>query len=110
MISYYYCSIIIDHKRIEIKIGMIYAPQETRTKVKDIERMYKKIEKHVVEAEEEGQKLVIVGDLNCKIGKEIKGKREEVSPGGRKLLNLIKENSLMIVNAHEKCKRPMDEI
>ena len=89
---------------------MIYAPQETITKVKDIERIYKKIEKHVVEAEEEGQKLVIMGDLNCKVGKEIKGNREEVSPGGRKLLNLIKENSLMIVNAHEKCKRPMDKI
>ena len=62
-----------------IRVGLIYAPQESRTKLEVYKEMYKGIEEQVQHGEEKGQKIVIVGDFNCKIGKEIQGNKEEVT-------------------------------
>ena len=46
-----------------IRIGLVYAPQESRTKLEVFKEMYKSIEEQVQYSEEKGQKLAIVGDL-----------------------------------------------
>ena len=79
----------IKNERINIRIGVIYAPQESRTKQEDLNIMYKQMKKHIEEGKQEGQKIIIMGDFNCKIGKYIKNNKEEVTKGGRLLLKII---------------------
>ena len=90
--------------QINIRIGLIYAPQESRTKVSELRKMYKMIEEQVSKGKESKQKVMIVGDLNCKIGKEIPGNTDQVTTGGRLLLKLIKDMDLTVLNAHENCQ------
>ena len=90
--------------QIDIRIGLVYAPQESRTKVCDLKKMYKKIEEQVNKGKEKDQKVLIVGDLNCKIGNKIKGNTEQVTTGGRLLIQLVEKLNLEIINAHPKCQ------
>ena len=66
--------IVIDNHRIKIRIGVIYAPQESRTMISELKKMYNKITKHVQAAKDNNQKILIVGDFNAKIGKRNKRK------------------------------------
>ena len=87
-----------------IRIGLVYAPQESRTKLEVFKEMYKSIEEQVQYSEEKGQKLAIVGDFNCKIGKEINDNREEVTKSAKYLLKLERNHQLKILNKSERCK------
>ena len=93
----------IDNGKFRMKIGAIYMPQESRTKLVVLQEIYKEIEKEVVDAKEKGDSIIITGDLNCKIGNVIKGNREEISKGGRLLMKMVKKHNLRIVNAEECC-------
>ena len=79
--------LVIDNTRIKIRVGVIYAPQESRTSKEQLKVMYEKIGEQVLFAKEKGQKLLILGDFNCKIGEIINGNKPEVSKGGKLLLN-----------------------
>ena len=93
----------IENGKVQIKIGAIYMPQESRTKLDVLQEIYKEIEKEVVQAKEKGDSIIIMGDLNCKIGSVIKGNKEDISKGGRLLLKMVKKHSMKIVNAEESC-------
>ena len=45
-----------------------------------------------------------MGDLNCKIGENIKNNSKEVSKGGRIFLDMVRKQGLKIENTGEKCK------
>ena len=66
--------------------------------------MYQVIEDQVNKGKKKNQKIMIIGDLNCKIGKEVAGNNEKVTKGGRILLKLIKDMDLSVLNAHPKCQ------
>ncbi|XP_066952502.1 golgin subfamily A member 6-like protein 22 [Macrobrachium rosenbergii] len=66
--------------------------------------MYSSIEEEINKAEENSEKVMILGDFNCKIGKIIANNKEEVTKGGKELLKLIRQNKLMVINNHRKCK------
>ena len=66
--------------------------------------MYKEVEEQINKGKNKNQKILIVGDMNCKIGKEISGNKEEVTKGGRLLLKLVKKTDMNIINTHPKCK------
>ena len=51
-----------------IRLGVIYAQQESRTNITEYKHMYKKIGDQVEAGRKDGQKVLIVGDFNCKIG------------------------------------------
>ena len=82
----------------------MYAPQESRTLVSELTKMYNLIEEQVDKGKERQQKIMVVGDLNCKIGKVIKGNSENVSKGGRLLMKLVEKMDMEIINGHPKCK------
>ena len=79
-------------------------PQETVTKLDVIKQIYKKIEEEVGKALENKEKVIIMGDLNCKVGELINGNTKEVSKGGRVLMNMTKKMGLIVVNGKECCK------
>ena len=95
---------ISNNKNINIRIGNIYAPQECRTKKNVIQKMYNHITKHKVESEKLDEKIMIVGDFNCKIGNKIRDNKEEISKFGKILLEMVKEQELEILNTNKKCE------
>ena len=56
------------------------------------------------EAESRNEKLMIVGDFNCKVGQSIKGNTEEVTCSGKRLIETVKNQDLFILNSHKKCE------
>ena len=93
-----------NNNNINVRIGNIYAPQECRTKEKVIKKMYKNIKKHILESRKLGEKIIITGDFNTKIGKYIKDNKKEISKFGKLFLYLLKNEEMEILNNNKKCK------
>ena len=89
----------IYNKKEDIRLGVIYNPQESKTTKEDLNKLYKNIEKQVQATIHSKQKLLIVGDFNCKIGTIIDGNKEEVTVGGKILRKMMTENKLTVVNS-----------
>ena len=96
--------ILISNKVTKIRIGCIYAPQESRAKKSEFQKMYKHIKEHVTQADKKDEKILIVGDFNGKIGTDIHENREEVTKSGKMLKQLVLEQGLAILNTNKKCK------
>ena len=94
----------IDNGRVKYRIGVIYAPQETKQKIKDLEEMYNAIKDEVRKAEVQREKIMIMGDFNCKVGTKIPGNKEELPKGGKLLIKMCDELGLSIINADPRCK------
>ena len=94
--------VVVDNSKFALRLGVVYAPQESRTSAEEYEEMYESIGEQILMAKQKDQKLLLMGDFNCKIGERIKGNTEEVSRSGKNFLNMIKSNKLFIVNETEK--------
>ena len=101
--SYESLWIVIDNTKVKLKIGAIYMPQESETNKKEMKEIYKDIKKEIHEAKVNSQKLLIVGDMNCKVGDSIKGNSTEITKGGKELIKLVEKEHLVIVNGTERC-------
>ena len=71
--------ILINNGQIAVKIGVVYLPQESRTKTARIKTIYKKIGEHCAASNKENQHLMVVGDFNCKIGDNIRGNNNKTT-------------------------------
>lgn len=85
--------------KTKYKIGVIYAPKGDKARLQEIRTRYKNIEKEIKKGQEEEQKVIVIGDLNCKIGKKIHGGSEETTKGGRVLIEMAEKNEMQIVNS-----------
>ena len=94
----------LSNGRTNIRLGLIYAPQEKETTVPELKIMHKNITKHLKLARENNQSVLMMGDFNCKIGQTIKSNSENISKGGRLLLETVRKQGLKIANASDKCK------
>ena len=95
--------ITIDNGKVNLRIGVIYAPQETNTRKNQLNLMYKDIEKQISIANSNNQKLLLLGDFNCKVGSIINNNNAKVSVGGRLLLKLASKKELTILNSTDLC-------
>ena len=93
--------IVIDNKRIKIRIGIVYFPQEQD---QDIKEIYKVIKQQVRESAENSESLIVVGDFNCKVGDVVKGNKKKKSTGGKKLIQFAEKEGLVIGNSMEICE------
>ena len=96
--------LVMSNGRHNIRIGIVYAPQESKTNLTKLKTMYKGITEQVEEAKLKNQSLLLVGDFNCKIGKTLDGNSEELTKGGKMLNNLVLKQNLKILNSSRKCK------
>ena len=94
----------LDNGKVKMRIGIVYMPQENETRKEVIQGIYKKIEEEVDKGIANGEKVIIMGDMNCKVGSIIKGNTDEVSKGGKILLELCKKMDLAVINSQEICK------
>ena len=95
--------ILINNKQLAIRVGAIYAPQESRTSKEKYKVMYQKIEEQILMAKQHKQHLLMMGDFNCKIGKSIKNNNAEVSKSGKNFNKMIEKNKLIVLNAVDSC-------
>ena len=96
--------ITIDNNQVKIRVGLIYAPQESRTRKEKLKLMYDGIETQIIRAREKQQRVLLLGDFNCKIGDSIKGNRKDVTKGGKMLLKMTDVHQLSVLNRHNKCQ------
>lgn len=96
--------IVIDNGKVKIRVGVVYAPQECRTKAENLKTFYGHICEQVQQARERNQRVLILGDFNGKIGKEVKGNKPEITKGGTLLLKMAKQERLTILNTTEICE------
>ena len=94
----------ISNGRNNIRLGVVYAPQESRTKLNELKEMYQQLNEQIEEGKSNQQQIMIIGDFNCKVGEEIKNNKKAVTKGGRLLLKTVKKFDLQILNATESCK------
>ena len=94
--------VLINNSRIQLRIGCIYAPQESRTSKEVLEKMYDSIQEQIEIAKERQQNVLMVGDLNCKVGDVIQNNKTEITKGGRLLLKMVKENKMILLNASDR--------
>lgn len=92
-----------DNGKAKLRVGLVYMPQEKDTKVNDLKRIYKKMEEQIEISERNKEVLMLMGDMNCKIGSVIEGNTEEVTKGGKVMLEMCKRHDLSILNAEEMC-------
>ena len=93
--------IVINNKKVKLRIGAVYFPQENEQNLTEI---YKVLKQQIKEAGENEELVFIVGDFNCKVGGEIKGNTNKASKGGKKLLKFLEKEGMALVNSKEICK------
>ena len=90
--------------KTKIRIGIVYNPQENKTTKDELEEVYGRIESEIKNARKMEQHIIVMGDMNCKIGDLMDGNKEEISKGGKIMIKMIKENNMIILNSLEKCR------
>ena len=96
--------LVINNSQSQIRIGGIYAPQESRTSEENLKKMYDSIEEQIDIGRTKQQNLLIIGDFNCKVGDAIKNNRKEITKAGKLLLKMVNKNKLLLLNSSEKCE------
>ena len=94
----------MNNERVKIRIGVVYMPQEKKTGDSDLTSIYKVIKGQINQARQREENLIITGDFNCKVGNKIPDNKEVVSKGGKKLLKMIENEKMLLVNATDKCE------
>ena len=94
----------LNNGKVNLKIGVIYMPQESRTLVHKLREIYESIEAEIADAKQKGESVLIMGDLNCKVGEEINGNTKEITKGGRLLLKMLRKFKMKMVNAEKCCE------
>ena len=94
----------VANTRISIKIGIVYMPQESLTPKQELQSIYNtfgaEIEKSLIGEE----RIMMVGDFNCRIGEKIKGNETTVSKRGKMMQKMMTKYDLQLINGTEKCE------
>ena len=89
----------INNGKNKLNIACVYAPKEANSTP-----LYTEIKLMAQEVEQQQEDIIVMGDFNCKVGTEIHNNSELVTAGGKKILNLLSKQELMMVNSHPKTK------
>ena len=94
----------IDNNKQRIRLAVVYAPQERRSERTKIKQMYDNIENEIIKANENNEKVLIIGDMNCKIGTKIAGNKSKVSMAGKIMNTMMEKHNLTPINSNSKCE------
>ena len=81
----------MNNKKISIKVGVTYAPQENVIPVRELKKMYESITKEIQEAREHKQQVIVIGDFNAKVGTAIQSNKETITKRRWLLLKMIQK-------------------
>ena len=94
----------IDNRKVKLSIGVVYAPQESKTSKQELGNFYKEIQRRIKMAKEQGRKIIIAGDMNAKVGEEIENNKPKVTKGGKLLMRLVETDGIVMLNGQGKCQ------
>ena len=92
----------LNNGRVNVRFRVVYNPQEGRMNKEKLKKIYEGTENEVRKAAENKQKILVIGDMNCKIGDTIRGNKEEVTVGGKMMMEMMRKHKLMVVNGWAK--------
>ena len=95
--------LLLNNGQTRMRLGAIYMPQESKTSLTTLKEIYREIEDQINIAKEKQECLLMLGDLNCKVGNLIPNNSETITKGGRLLIKLITKYDLKIVNSDRIC-------
>ena len=90
--------VLLNNQKIQVRMGVIYGPQENVTPNSELKKLYESISDQVEIGKANNQQIVTLGDFNVKIGNYIKNNKETITKGGRHLKRLVEKQNLCIVN------------
>ena len=93
----------LDNKVVRARLGIVYMPQEGSKSVEELNEIYQIIEEQIESSLKQNERLVIMGDFNCKVGEIIPGNTGKISKGGRILLRIINKYNLCVLNGDKIC-------
>ena len=97
--------LLLNNQKIQVRMGVIYGPQENVTPNSELKKLYESISDQVEIGKANNQQIVTLGDFNVKIGNYIKNNKETITKGGRQLTRLVEKQNLCIVNGESnKCE------
>ena len=76
-----------------------YGSQESRQSVEEIQEHWDEIMKEIISVEAKGEDLILLSDANRHLGCYVKGNHAKTSFGGKLILDLLKSNKYVLVNA-----------
>ena len=94
----------VHNSRMALKIGAIYMPQESQKSKQQLKEIYKEIEEEITRTDQHNERILLIGDFNCKVGKVIEGNEEQISKGGKLLLGMMKKQKMVLINSLDVCK------
>ena len=68
-----------------------------------MKKVYQRIEKEIKTAREKKQRVMLMGDFNCKVGEMISGNKPEITMGGKLLLQMLERNEMRLANIWKNC-------
>ena len=86
--------VLLNNQKTQVSKGVIYGPQENVTPNSELKKLYDQVKI----GKANNQHIIILGDLNEKIGNYIKNIKEIITKGGRHLKRLMEKQNLCIVN------------
>ena len=86
--------VLLNNQKIQVRMGVIYGPQENVTPNSELKKLYDQVKI----GKANNQHIIILGDLNEKIGNYIKNIKEIITKGGIHLKRLMEKQNLCIVN------------
>ena len=89
------------NQNIRMKIGVVYMPQESRTK-KELKHLYTEIGKQIENATMNNAHVILMGDFNAKLADE--GEEIKTSKAGKMMEELANEQDMYFANNDDKCE------
>ena len=93
---------VLHGSETKYKIGVWYNPRGDAVKKQELKEMYNRLEEEIGIGKNRGQKIILMGDFNCRVGELIKGNEERISKGGKYLKKVVEKKDLVILNTVEK--------
>ena len=91
----------LDHTIPAINIVNIYGQQEAKTSNDDIEKSWLRLKEDIDEIKERDEALIMIGDMNRKIGNDkygVKNNKSKISHGGHFIRNMIRDEMYILIN------------
>lgn len=85
--------------KTKYRIGVWYNPKGDGASKQELEEMYQRLESEIEHGKKNNERLLIIGDFNCRVGTIIQGNEDKVTKGGRILNSMNKKAGMILVNA-----------
>lgn len=89
--------------KTKYRAGVVYVPKGDGERKEILQEIDDQIIEEISIAQIKKEKVIVMGDFNCKVGKHIIGNNDEVTKGGRILKKTMEKTKTNMINAWKNC-------